>query len=73
MININSMHIVYIIQNSVSKEIYYGVTENLKQRLTQHNRSAQKATTRKNGSWELVYAEAYKSKDDAILRAYLVA
>ena len=62
------MHIVYIIQNSETEELYYGITTNLKERLATHNRKGQKATIRNHGIWELVYAEAYRAKEDASRR-----
>jgi len=59
---------MYVIQNTVSKERYFGTTQNLKERLQAHNNSGKKFTTRNNGKWILVYAEAYRSKEDALLR-----
>ncbi len=62
------MWTVYVIQNDYSKEIYIGITGNLKERLLTHNAKGKKFTTRKQGNWVLIYAEAYKSKNDALLR-----
>ncbi len=62
------MQIVYIIQNNNSKETYIGTTSNLKSRLKNHNSGGNKSTKRKNGKWILIYAEAFKSKEDAIIR-----
>jgi len=62
------MYIVYLIQHTETKELYYGVTTNLKNRIATHNTNGKKFTTRKNGSWELIYAEAYRSRDDALRR-----
>ena len=62
------MWILYLIQNTVSKERYFGITQNLKERLQTHNARGKKFTTRKDGIWVLVYAEAYRSKEDALLR-----
>ncbi len=59
------MYIVYIIQNTQTKQIYMGKTNDLKRRLIEHNSNQQKATRRKDGKWILVYAEAYRSKADA--------
>ena len=36
--------------------MYYGYTNNLERRLAEHN---------KNGNWDLLYYEAYKSEVDA--------
>ena len=62
------MWVVYIIQNDVTLEKYIGITENLKKRVKTHNSGGKKFTTRKNGIWILIYAEAYRSKSDALLR-----
>ncbi len=62
------MYIVYLIQNDSTKELYYGVTTNLKERIATHNRNGKKSTTRNNGTWILVYAEAYRDKEDAYRR-----
>ncbi len=62
------MWIIYVIQNNFTQEIYIGYTQNLKQRLETHNKKGKKFTTRSNGQWVLIYAEAYRSKQDALLR-----
>ena len=50
------MHFVYILKNILTKKLYYGYTNNLERRLSEHN---------KNGGWEIIYYEAYKSELDA--------
>ena len=62
------MQIVYIIQNDFSKEIYIGTTSNLENRLKNHNSGGNKSTKRMNGKWVLIYAEAFRIKEDAIIR-----
>ena len=62
------MYILYLIQNNVTLEKYFGVTNNLKQRIKTHNSGGNKFTTRKGGKWVLIYAEAYRSKKDAYAR-----
>lgn len=62
------MYILYLIQNNVTLEKYIGVTKDLKQRIKTHNSSGKKFTTKKNGKWVLIYAEAYRSKQDAYVR-----
>jgi len=59
--------VVYLIQNSDSKQKYFGVTKNLEQRLADHNNGGIKYTT-KQGSWILIYAEAYRNQADAYAR-----
>jgi len=64
------MHVVYVIQNSSSLDVYVGQTNNLERRLKQHNNGLSKSTHRKasDGRWILVYAEAYRDKEDATER-----
>ena len=59
------MWVIYLIQHSLTKEIYIGITGNFRRRIVEHNEGKQKATRRKKGYWCLVYAEAYRSKKDA--------
>jgi putative endonuclease len=63
------MYYVYLIQSSVSGELYIGSTHNINKRLLEHNTN--KSTSTKNrGPWLLVYCEAYKAKQDATLREH---
>lgn len=62
------MWIVYCIQHTATKQLYFGVTYDLKQRIQRHNAKGKKFTTRKEGEWVLVYAEAYRAREDAIER-----
>lgn len=62
------MFVVYLIQHSETKDLYVGVTNNLTRRLKQHNQGNNVSTYRKSGVWILVYAEAYRSRKDAMLR-----
>lgn len=62
------MYSVYVIQHDITKEIYIGRTNDLRRRLKEHNASQQTATKRRSGEWILVYAEAYRAKDDAVKR-----
>ena len=59
------MHYVYILKNEKEK-MYIGQTQDLNERVRQHNAGNNKST--KNQQWTLVYYEAYKSKDDALIR-----
>ena len=62
------MWIVYVIQHSISNEIYVGATNNFKNRLERHNKGQATYTKRESGKWDLVYAEAYRDKQDAFER-----
>jgi predicted GIY-YIG superfamily endonuclease len=66
------MWTVYIIQQSISKELYVGVTSDLKERIEKHNAHHKGACTRRRheGEWILVYAEAYRDKEDAYTREF---
>ena len=63
-----SMYAVYVLQHTVTKQMYVGKTNDLRRRIAEHNRGAQTATHRKSGTWILVYAEAYRDGRDADLR-----
>ncbi len=56
---------IYVIQHSTTKQIYIGKTNNLNRRLAEHNQNRQSAAIHKNGSWTIVYAEVYRTKQDA--------
>ncbi len=58
------MHYVYIIKSIKTKKIYIGYTSDLKRRLKEHN-EGENYTTMRMLPIELVYYEAYKSKEDA--------
>jgi len=62
------MFSVYVLKHSDTNEIYIGKTSNLARRLAEHNASKQRATHRVCGKWILVYAEAYRSEEDASKR-----
>ena len=59
------MYIVYVLEHSVSQLSYVGFTTDLKRRIREHNARGKKFTTRKNGQWILIYAEAYRNESDA--------
>ena len=56
---------MYFLEHSDTKQSYVGYTTNLKRRLAEHNAHGRKFTTRKQGKWILVYAEAYRDESDA--------
>jgi putative endonuclease len=62
------MYYLYLAQNDATHKVYIGTTNDLKKRLSTHNNGCRKFTTRRNGTWQYIYAEAYRSKDDALNR-----
>jgi predicted GIY-YIG superfamily endonuclease len=50
---------ILCIRNRKTNRLYYGYTNNLERRIVEHN---------KNGTWKLVYYEAYKAELDACNR-----
>ena len=50
------MYYVYILKDSITSDLYYGYTNNLKRRLPEH---------KKKRKMKLIYYEAYKSEQDA--------
>lgn len=62
------MHYVYVLENRDDKSLYIGFTENLKQRLSDHNNGRGGRTTKLKKNWQLIYFEAYINKSDALGR-----
>lgn len=56
------MQYVYILKNEVNK-LYYGCTNDLKKRFSEHNNNRNFST--KNHRWKLVYYEVYSNEEDA--------
>jgi len=61
------MHWLYVIKSESRGTLYFGYTNDLKSRLQEHN-DGKSFYTKPRGPLELVYAEVYKSKVDAINR-----
>ena len=61
---------VYVLENKKDRSSYIGQTEDLARRLQQHNSKNGGRTTsmKEEGSWTLIYAEAYVNKKDALGR-----
>jgi putative endonuclease len=57
----------YIIKSKIDGSLYKDQTENLEDRLKQHNSGKSEYTSRKV-PWELVYFEEFKTRDEAIKR-----
>ena len=60
---------VYILRNPKGR-FYIGQTEDLEQRLANHNRidSFQGKYTRKNGPWTLLWSESHQTRSAAMIR-----
>jgi len=58
------MYYVYILKSEKTGKLYKGSTEDLKQRVIDHNRG-KTVSTRHGKPWKLMYYEAFVSKEDA--------
>lgn len=58
------MHYTYILHSKKLNRFYIGTTQDLKVRISQHNKSKGKATS-PGSPWILVYYEAFVEKSDA--------
>lgn len=61
------MYYVYLLQNVFSKKSYLGYTNNLKRRILEHNTN-KSFSTKNKGIWKITYYEAYRRKEDAVIR-----
>ena len=59
------MYYVYLLQNEQG-DVYYGSTNDLRRRLTEHNGG--KSFSTRGHQWKLVYYEAYSAEKDARFR-----
>ena len=64
-------HVYMLISLSRKPVTYVGYTNNLKRRITLHNRSKGAKFTR-GRKWKLIYTEKYSSKKEAISREYYI-
>ena len=60
------MHYVYVLLSLKTQRLYTGNTEDLKQRLTEHNSGIGGKYSTRNKPYKLIYYEAFLSKTDAI-------
>ena len=60
-------HIVYILFSSTLNSYYIGFTSDITARLKRHNQKG-KGFTGKVNDWELVYQEAFSTKEEAYAR-----
>ncbi|MFH0779666.1 MAG: GIY-YIG nuclease family protein [Parcubacteria group bacterium] len=61
------MYTVYIQQSEINKKYYTGHTENLANRLKQHN-SGEVRSTKTGRPWHVVYTENFGTKNEAYKR-----
>ncbi len=54
------MYYVYVLKNQLTKELYYGYTNDLDRRFKEH--------TQRSDKWNLIYYETYLSEKDARAR-----
>ena len=64
-------HVYMLISLSRKPVTYVGYTNNLKRRITLHNRSKGAKFTR-GRKWKLIYTEKHSSKKEAISREYYI-
>ncbi len=58
---------VYILKSKSKGTSYIGSTQDLENRLSEHN-SGESKYTRGKGPWELMYHEQYSSRSEAVQR-----
>lgn len=61
------MHYVYLLYSRTKREYYIGETSDLRRRFSEHN-EGKTFSTRGGIPWEVVYYEAYQSKQAAQVR-----
>ena len=61
------MYYVYAMLSLVNGDLYIGFSQDLKDRVREHNDKKVRAT-KANAPWKLVYYEAYLGKKDATIR-----
>ena len=61
-----SMHYVYMIKSTIKDCLYVGLTDDLRRRFREHN-GKENISTKFYAPFELVYYEAYRNKQDALL------
>jgi putative endonuclease len=63
----NLMFFIYIIQSEIDNSFYIGFSENLENRIKEHNFGRTNYTSKKR-PWELVYSEKFENKTNALKR-----
>ena len=62
------MYTVYVLYSEKFNKIYVGFTSDLENRLLSHNVLAKKGWTIRYRPWELIHAENFESKKQAMAR-----
>ncbi len=60
-------YFVYVLKSTSKKTSYIGSTQDLENRLSEHNSGESKATRHK-GPWSLVYQEKFQTRSEAVGR-----
>ena len=66
------LYYTYIIFSSTLNSYYIGSTENLDNRVIQHNNSNGAKFTKRAKDWELVYSETFETRAEAQAREYSI-
>ena len=61
------MYVTYILYSKTIDQYYIGQTQNIEERLLQHN-SLRSKSTKKAQDWVLVYKEIFNSRSEAMNR-----
>ena len=62
------MFTTYVLYSKTFDKIYIGYTADLEKRLSAHNYKANKGWTARFQPWELLHAEQFETKEEAIQR-----
>ena len=63
------MFYIYCIESIINKELYFGITRDLKRRIKEHNQKLN-FSTKCYAPWKIIYYEACLNKEDAIRREH---
>ena len=58
------MFYVYVLQSQIDGRLYKGLTQNLNERLEQHNKGKTRST-KAFRPWKLLYYESFNSREEA--------
>jgi putative endonuclease len=63
----NKKYVVYVIKSEEGYK-YTGLTEDIQNRLSQHNNHSLSKWTKRGKNWKVIYKEEYNSKSEALKR-----